>query len=293
MSYSVLSVGINKYGSASASLRGCIQDVENFSKAIEQRRFPLVYQQHLLDKQATAYRMRHALAEVTQQGAEKIIVQVSSHGSRIGDRNRDERFSKYDQCLVPVDYSRNGMIVDDELGGFADLVPNEVTLIYWLDSCYSGGSSRGLGLGLRSMAKRAFAVPSSRALPPHLVTEKVILATRAAGNQRPVTTITNLRADFTTFSNVQSSHLYVTYTDERHVLIAMARSSETAADALVEGKWQGAGTAATLWAWQQLGNRANYLEVAEQANIWLERNGYAQRVVIEGSVRNLNRPFLT
>lgn len=291
MNYALFQAGINKYGSG-ANLQGCVNDVERLGKALYEHSCAVSYWNQLTDKKGTISRLRSAMADAAQQDTDVILVQYSGHGSYLKDKNKDERFSKYDQCLVPVDYSRNGMLTDDELGGIADLALVKSTLVFWLDSCHSGGSSRS-GVRTKNLARRMFGVSGRRALPSHLVTGRVVMATRAAACSRVGDADIPFRADTSKFPKVESSHLYVTYTNERHILIAAARAEETAADAYIDGQWQGAGTCALLWAWGQLGNRANYLEVAENANVWLDRNGYSQRICLEGKPAKLQRPFLT
>lgn len=250
----------------------------------------------LTDKKATAAHIRQALAELTVSQASTRIFQMSSHGTFLPDLNHDEvvnhnlSFTEtspgttYDQCLVPIDYESSGMIIDDELGAFSDLVPESGRLIYWLDACYSGGSSRAGG-ELFNWSKRKLKLPTSRSLPAHRVTQKVIERTREAPTIiRPIGN--RLRAG-------RLSKDFISFNDERSILIASAQSDQPAADAFISNKWQGAGTCALLDAWRALGPQSSYIAVVRRANVWLQTKGYAQRIQLEGAERNISRPFLS
>lgn len=278
--YNLIQFAINDY--ASAPLNGCLNDAKNIQVAVRQR-FPISWHSQMLNRESTAKAMRDAMEDAVKRSGDVTVVHFSGHGSFVPDISGDEINLPYDQVLVPVDYERNGMLLDDELGVYADKVPAGRKLIYWLDSCHSGGSSRSFGLGfLVHATKKTFRASTSRALPAHLVTQESIDATHREVLSRGV--ISSLS---------KKDNAARRYNNERHILIATARHNETAADAWIDKAWQGAGTAALLWAWKKLGRTASYETVADEANAWLLRNRYTQRIVIEGSRENLKRPFLT
>lgn len=277
--YSLIQVAINQY--ASAPLNGCINDAKNLQAAVRQR-FAINWHSQLLNREATADAMRQTLKQTVSRDTDITLVHFSGHGSFVPDINDDETDSRFDQVLVPVDYETKGMLLDDELGALADQYESGRKLIYWLDSCHSGGSARSFGLGfLFHATKKTFKSPSVRALPAHLVTQKVIDETHREVRQLGL------------FSGGKKKNKAAIYNSERHIVIATARHNETAADAWIDKTWQGAGTAALLWAWKKLGRTYSYESVADEANAWLARNRYTQRIVIEGSRENLKRPFLT
>jgi hypothetical protein len=67
-----------------------------------------------------------------------LVLHYSGHGSYVKDNDGDE-IDKKDEVIVPVDYSKNGVIRDDELYNLTikRLLPG-VKLYAFFDSCYSG-----------------------------------------------------------------------------------------------------------------------------------------------------------
>jgi len=103
----------------------------------------------LLDKEATRDNIytvfNQWLVKGTKEG-DMAVFFFSGHGSRVRDLNRDEE-DNYDEVILPYDMKLpegNNIIVDDEFGFWLRQL-KERTVVVILDSCHSGGASRGIG----------------------------------------------------------------------------------------------------------------------------------------------------
>jgi hypothetical protein len=217
------------------------------------------------------------------------VFEYSGHGTAVKDKTGDE-FYGVDAAIVPVDFAKNGLITDDQLAAWSDMVSGRGKKpIIFLDSCYSGYAQRAFDLLTPEFLRRTLHQDKPRALPDRLITPRVEAQT--LDNKQ----LSAFPADRKRKADIKPGEL-VNFTDAEGVAIECARWDETAADAWI-GEWkkyQGAGTVAVMYAgWRYLGKGATYLEVAGVANEWLEKRGYSQRIVVEGTKENLNLPFLT
>ena len=146
-----LLIGINSYPllSASAQLRGCVNDVEVLSDTL-QAHFGFAQEQVVIlrDEQATRAGILgalDALLQVVQTGA-VVVLAYSGHGSQKADPEGDEP-DGMDETIVPYDSGRepypNRDITDDEIHAWllkmGALTPY-ITLLF--DCCHSGTLSR-------------------------------------------------------------------------------------------------------------------------------------------------------
>jgi hypothetical protein len=66
-----------------------------------------------------------------------VWISYSGHGSFVKDLDGDE-ISGYDQCIVPLDYEKNGYITDDTIVYLLNLFNPKTKIFLLFDSCYSG-----------------------------------------------------------------------------------------------------------------------------------------------------------
>ncbi len=143
-----LLVGINYVGTANA-LRGCHNDVKNVRKLItETYKFPTdsASQRVLMDdgeNQAPTRANILAAFKWLIEGAkdgDSLFFHYSGHGASQKDVRPDtDEADGMDETLVPADYDKSGMIVDDDI--FDMLVaplPRGVRLTAVMDCCHSG-----------------------------------------------------------------------------------------------------------------------------------------------------------
>lgn len=143
-----LFIGINYIGSR-AELRGCINDVVNIKKFIvENWNFPTdeAHMKTLTDDDPRNMPTRQNIIEGFKwlvQGAkagDSLFLHYSGHGGSQKDTDPDtDEVDGMDETLVPVDYEKSGMIVDDEVHALlvANL-PAGVRLTAIMDCCHSG-----------------------------------------------------------------------------------------------------------------------------------------------------------
>ena len=118
-----LLMGLNYRGS-SAELSGCIHDVVNTGKVLEEvygyKSEDILYMTDDSEIKPTARNILAQLIRLSertyQEDIKEIWVSYSGHGTYVKDVNDDEDDGK-DECLVPLDYKESGMISDDRQNG--------------------------------------------------------------------------------------------------------------------------------------------------------------------------------
>lgn len=138
-----LLVGINYNGTAD-ELRGCINDTTNMAMFLKKRGFK-DNEIRILSENADDLPTKHNiikglkwLLENEKDEDMTLVFQYSGHGSWVYDKNNDEEDGR-DECLVPLDYKKNGMLFDDDL---KILLEENMTsnnkLFAIIDACHSG-----------------------------------------------------------------------------------------------------------------------------------------------------------
>ena len=143
-----LFVGIN-YPGTSAELKGCVNDVTTIMRLLEDRmHFNISDRRIYVDEpgypgkngEPTKHNIIEGLKWLVQgaQPGDALFFHYSGHGTKVVDRDGDDE-DGYDEALVPADYSRAGMILDDDIYNIVlkDLKPG-VRLTAITDCCHSG-----------------------------------------------------------------------------------------------------------------------------------------------------------
>lgn len=142
-----LLIGIN-YTGTSGQLNGCQNDVIKIKEVIKSNYNYLESDINMLiDKQdyiqPTTSNILSALNSIYIQCKKEVIDEVfiyySGHGTNVidMDRDRDEPDGK-DECIVPLDYVKSGIITDDIIYKFLSaLAPVKKKIIWIFDSCNS------------------------------------------------------------------------------------------------------------------------------------------------------------
>lgn len=136
-------MGLNYRGSE-AELGGCINDVENTGKVLEEiygySKDNILYMTDDSEIKPTARNIMAQLIKLTErtyeEDVEEIWISYSGHGTYITDLNDDEDDSK-DECLVPLDYNESGLISDDNLNHILALMNPKTRVIVIVDACHS------------------------------------------------------------------------------------------------------------------------------------------------------------
>jgi hypothetical protein len=142
-----LLIGIN-YENTSSALSNCIRDIDHVLNLVLKPRLKVKDSSviYMSDKrQGTPYypTKSNILKQLRQFAGMLNETKIgyfhySGHGSRVFDTSFDEA-DRYDEALVPVDYGRSGMILDDEMySSFIKLLNPDVKLFVVTDCCHSG-----------------------------------------------------------------------------------------------------------------------------------------------------------
>jgi len=136
MSKKALLIGINYTGSVS-QLNGCINDVLGMSEILRKKGYDVKIFNDNTKEKPTRHVILRELLELILSGANTLYFHYSGHGSHQKDLEGDEADGN-DECLVPIDYEQNGMIVDDEIRGILTCLLPTQKLFCVIDACHSG-----------------------------------------------------------------------------------------------------------------------------------------------------------
>lgn len=140
----LLLIGCN-YRGMPEELSGCLNDIDNMYNFYKTNYGVIdsnimMLRDDVITKMPTKQNILSAFAWLVN-GAKQgdlLLMHYSGHGSYVVDRNRDE-LSGYDSTIVPYDFKRRGMIIDDDIYSLlVKKVPTGAKLFGVLDSCFSG-----------------------------------------------------------------------------------------------------------------------------------------------------------
>jgi len=220
MNQKALLIGINHYRIPGADLQGCLNDITNIRDILLKHfGFEVKDIRMLADGRATRKAILDRLNWLVKgaEAGDRLLLHFSGHGSQIRDRSGDELKDHMDEILCPHDMDWDGnFIMDDDLDAFFGKLPKGVRLEVLLDCCHSGtGIREGSGLGLLPPEQRI----SARFLQP-----PVDILSRQEDEDLPV------------------RRLALDSNPAGQVLFAACRENQTAADAFIKGKYNGAFT---------------------------------------------------
>jgi len=137
-----LLIGCNYTATPTVQLFGCINDTVNMRGTLIDSYGYQDANIYVLrdDNNARLPTKANILYYLTQlvaisSASDTLWIHYSGHGTQVQDLDGDES-DKLDECLVPSDYSKSGLITDDEL--FAIIKNVKCQTIVMLDSCHSG-----------------------------------------------------------------------------------------------------------------------------------------------------------
>jgi hypothetical protein len=142
-----LLVGINEYPDPANRLEGCLNDVFTMSAILQESGFGAEDIRVVFDNRASAdgiMERLHWLLDGTGPGTERFFF-YSGHGAQLPVYGVNGTIERIDACLVPYDFawSRESAITDDRLVNLYSQLPYDAHFMMVLDSCYSGGMTRG------------------------------------------------------------------------------------------------------------------------------------------------------
>ena len=141
-----LLIGINYYGSKS-QLNGCINDVHMMKDYLTSQGFSTAKSDMRVltddgknDGSPTGVEIMRGLKWLTEgaKAGDSLFLHFSGHGTQTKDLDGDEA-DGMDEAIVPVDYEKNGLIIDDTLFQIcAGTLPKGAHLVCLFDCCHSG-----------------------------------------------------------------------------------------------------------------------------------------------------------
>lgn len=136
--------GINNYPGFGNDLSGCVNDTKDWAARLKERGYKV---KTFLNSRATPKTYLAALDELIEAGktdGARLVLQNSSHGTQIRDKDGDEQ-DGYDEALYLFGRSGQPTVLDDEIWiRLSKLNPKSfLTLI--CDSCFSGTMTRRVG----------------------------------------------------------------------------------------------------------------------------------------------------
>ncbi len=268
-----LIIGIN-YEGTGYDLKGCINDahtVEDYVRRVK----PFDEVKLLLEKEATTAGILAGM-EWLVSGArpgDVLLMHYSGHGSQARSIIEPDGL---DEIICPIDIDwREKIIRDDQMKAILSKVPNGVNLTVVLDCCHSGD---GLDLGATMALEEVLnTVDRSAALaggetrwlaPPEVVQQEI--------NEEGLKV-----REFKTSRDINRCA----------VLIAACRSNQTAADAMISGKFQGAATHALYNVALFEGAKTN-ADIVRQMNFYMGGYGFDQRPQLDGHPSLYEQIFL-
>jgi hypothetical protein len=137
--------GLNYSYSKQGQLNGCINDVRQMASHIYTmfgHSFPISIYTDDVDKRSTSYngiiQKLYDLAIASyKENLDFVWIHYSGHGSYVQDKNSDESDGK-DEGLVPSDYEKRGILVDDFLCRILEQFNPKTKILFITDCCHSG-----------------------------------------------------------------------------------------------------------------------------------------------------------
>lgn len=135
--------GLNYAHCKNGKLKGCINDVNNMSKYIQQKlHIPVDVYTDDIDTTSTSYRgiikvFRNLAQDTIKYNLDFVWIHYSGHGSNMKDTSGDEA-DGMDEGLVPSDYESCGIIIDDVIHKIFTTFSPKTQILFICDACHSG-----------------------------------------------------------------------------------------------------------------------------------------------------------
>lgn len=137
-----LLVGIN-YRRTNSELHGCINDVINMKQMLMKNGYEEKDIKVMTDDTSELPTKHNILTGLdwlldNEDKKANLLFHYSGHGASVYDKDSDEVDNK-DECLIPIDYRKNGMILDDELRiVLQNKMTDNTSITMLIDACHSG-----------------------------------------------------------------------------------------------------------------------------------------------------------
>jgi metacaspase-1 len=259
MAKRALLVGLNVYPDPANTLRGCLNDVRQMQRLLDDH-FGFgdpADVRTLTDRRATTQGIKAGLAWLVDgaRAGDVLVFHYSGHGSQVPDPHGDERTDGLDEIICPYDLDWEAPFTDDDLRTALSGVPGGVSLTVILDCCHAG-------TGLRDV-QRWRCIPGPAA------------STAAAS---PLPAGRRIRRFGSTAARAGA------------VLIAACREDQVSADAFIDGDYHGALTFYLCRLLADAGYALSYTELVRRLRACLRVEGFDQVPQLEGPREAVGRP---
>lgn len=269
MARRALLVGINRYRIPGADLQGCVNDVTNVRDLLlKYFGFTTKEIRVLVDERATKKNILSRLQWLVEKAkaGDALLFHFSGHGSQIVDRDGDELKDKKDEILCPHDMDWDGnFISDDDLWKWFKGLPGGVNLEVLLDCCHSGTGTREM-MAIRSL-------PLEMSFKPRFLPPPVDIACRED-------------------EDMEVRRLLRGRNPMNHVLFAGCRENQTAADAYIDGSYNGAFTYYFCRRLREVQGSIMRIELLRRVRASLRYHGFSQVPQLECEKPERNRKLL-
>lgn len=239
MTHKALLCGINAY--QDIPLRGCVNDVLNIQDVLLKKfAFQPDNVRLLLDQECVKSRLTEAWRWLTEGAVngDVLLFHFSGHGSYIPDKDGEEE-DLYDEITCLQDFAfddPNSYIVDDEWYDLVQSVNPGVQLLIIRDTCHSGGSSRFMRVR-QATGKEKTILANKRELEPYRFAE--VVDEHLLSNARFIVP-PQLPAE--AWQSRASRRRILRGGGDSHTNLMACAEHQTAADAHINGDYQGAFT---------------------------------------------------
>lgn len=274
-----LLLGINNYKTIS-DLRGCVNDVENIeSILVEVYDFDVANIIKLTDSDVTRSRVLaefDALVDASEPG-DRLVIHFSGHGSHKQSDDNDEPVDEL-ICLYDMAWSRpDSYLTDDEIGDLLKKIPQGVRTTVIFDCCHSGSGTREVSpSGARSTRSSPYNYLEIAEEPESEQHKSRVRFCKPRGRNN-IPTAEQLAVHTANFRKLTR-----TAEQMNHLFFAGAADTELAADAFIDGNYQGAFSYFFCDAIRQSDSEIA-ADIFKLASANLLSSGYSQTPQIEGS----------
>ena len=136
--------GINYNRSTKGKLNGCINDVKNMGAYLKKhlkydkvKTYTDEYSDYHVCTHRIIYKLYKLAIDTHRTDLRKVWIHFSGHGCSIKDYDNDEK-DGMDECIVPADYKKAGVITDDILNSIFKYFHKDTKIICIFDCCHSG-----------------------------------------------------------------------------------------------------------------------------------------------------------
>tara|TARA_B100000683_G_scaffold249442_1_gene263575 strand:- start:6 stop:746 length:741 start_codon:yes stop_codon:yes gene_type:complete len=128
------------YPGTNSHLPGCDKDAYDMAEFLKTKDYHKIRVCTSASETSAQYMIRKIFKvaiDSWRSNYKEVCIYFSGHGSNMPDYSRDEKDGK-DECLIPTDYQRAGVISDDLLKRVFSYFHPNTNVIFIVDACHSG-----------------------------------------------------------------------------------------------------------------------------------------------------------